>query len=63
MVDTFKAYLKDAGPHSLVGLTYHFISDTGPADTSTPVASFKAQMAYLKEAGYTVVPLPQLFTK
>jgi peptidoglycan/xylan/chitin deacetylase (PgdA/CDA1 family) len=62
-MEQFKLYLKDAGPRSLVGLTYHFISDNGPAATSTPVASFKAQMAYLKEAGFTVVPLPQLFSK
>jgi hypothetical protein len=61
-MDTFKLYLKNAGPRSLVSLTYHFIADSGPADTSTPVANFKAQMAYLKEAGFTVVPLPQVFT-
>jgi peptidoglycan/xylan/chitin deacetylase (PgdA/CDA1 family) len=60
---TFRQYLQEAGPQTLVGLTYHFISDSGPAATSTPVAGFQAQMAYLKEAGYTVVPLPQLFTK
>jgi peptidoglycan/xylan/chitin deacetylase (PgdA/CDA1 family) len=61
-LDTFKLYLKNAGPRSLVGLTYHFITDSGPASTSTPVANFEAQMAYLKEAGFTVVPLPQIFT-
>ncbi|MGD0795386.1 MAG: polysaccharide deacetylase family protein [Dehalococcoidales bacterium] len=60
-MDTFKLYLKEAGPTTLVGLTYHFISDSGPVNTSTPLANFKAQMAYLKEAGYTVVPLPQIF--
>ena len=62
-MDTFKLYLKDSGPDALVGLTYHFITDNGPADTSTPVANFKAQMAYLKEAGFTVVPLPQVFAR
>ena len=62
-MDTFRLYLKEAGPETLVGLNYHFISDTGPAATSTPLASFRAQMAYLKEAGFTVVPLPQLFSK
>ena len=62
-IDTFKLYLKDSGPNTLIGLTYHFIADNGPAATSTPVASFKAQMSYLKEAGYTIVPLPQLFSK
>ncbi len=62
-MDTFKVYLEKAGPDTLVSLTYHFIADDGPAETSTPVANFKAQMAFLKEAGYTVVPLPQLFSK
>jgi peptidoglycan/xylan/chitin deacetylase (PgdA/CDA1 family) len=62
-IDTFKLYLKEAGPDTVVGLTYHFITDNGPAATSTPVGSFKAQMAYLKEAGFTVVPLPQFFSK
>jgi peptidoglycan/xylan/chitin deacetylase (PgdA/CDA1 family) len=62
-MEKFELYLKEAGPETLVGLTYHFIADDGPAETSTPVASFKAQMAFLKEAGYTVVPLPQLFIK
>jgi peptidoglycan/xylan/chitin deacetylase (PgdA/CDA1 family) len=60
-MDTFKQYLAEAGPDALVGLTYHFIADNGPATTSTPVANFEAQMAYLHDAGFTVVPLPQLF--
>jgi peptidoglycan-N-acetylglucosamine deacetylase len=62
-MDTFRQYLQAAGPDTLVGLTYHFITDKGPATTSTPLANFRMQMAYLKEAGYTVVPLPQLFSK
>jgi peptidoglycan/xylan/chitin deacetylase (PgdA/CDA1 family) len=62
-METFKYYLKEADADTLVGLTYHFIADDGPAATSAPVANFKAQMAYLKEAGYTVVPLPQFFTR
>jgi peptidoglycan/xylan/chitin deacetylase (PgdA/CDA1 family) len=60
-MDTFKTYLEESGPNTVVGLTYHFITDNGPAATSTPEANYKAQMAYLKEGGYTVVPLPQLF--
>ncbi len=62
-MEKFKHYLVEAGPNSLVGLTYHFIADDGPEDTSTPVASFKAQMDYLKEAGFTVVRLPDLFRR
>jgi peptidoglycan/xylan/chitin deacetylase (PgdA/CDA1 family) len=60
-MDTFKLYLREAGPKRLVGLTYHFIADDGPAETSTPVANFQAQMTYLAGAGYTVVPLSRLF--
>jgi peptidoglycan/xylan/chitin deacetylase (PgdA/CDA1 family) len=60
-MEQFKLYLKEAGLDRLVGLTYHFIADDGPAETSTPVANFQAQMAYLAGAGYTVVPLFQLF--
>jgi peptidoglycan/xylan/chitin deacetylase (PgdA/CDA1 family) len=60
-MEKFKLFLKKASPDAVVGLTYHFIADDGPAETSTPVASFIEQMAYLAEAGYTVVPLPQLF--
>lgn len=60
-MDKFKSYLKEAGPDALVGLTYHFIADDGPAETSTPVANFMEQMAYLDEAGFTVVPLPEIF--
>ena len=62
-MDTFKTYLKEADADTLVGLTYHFIADDGPEATSTPIASFKAQMAYLKAAGFTVVPLPRFFSQ
>jgi hypothetical protein len=57
----FKEIVGEASPNDVVCLVYHLISDTGPADTSTPVANFMAQMAYLKEAGFTVIPLPDLF--
>jgi peptidoglycan/xylan/chitin deacetylase (PgdA/CDA1 family) len=60
-MEKFKQYLGEAGPNSLVGLTYHFIADDGPEETSTPVASFQVQMDYLREAGFTVVRLPDLF--
>jgi len=59
-LEKFKQYVEKAGRHSVVCLTYHFISDTGPEATSTPVANFHAQMSYLKEAGFTVVALPDL---
>ncbi len=57
---TFKKYLEKAGRYSVVSLVYHFISDTGPEITSTPVANFQAQMSYLKEAGFTIALLLDL---
>jgi peptidoglycan/xylan/chitin deacetylase (PgdA/CDA1 family) len=59
-MERFKFLVNKANRHAAVCLTYHFISDTGPEETSTPVAKFKAQMSYLKEAGFTVVLLPEL---
>lgn len=60
-LNEFKAILDNSKPNSAICLVYHFIADDGPKDTSTPVANFKEQMAYLKSAGYVVVPLPDLF--
>lgn len=60
-MNSFKQIVNQATSNTVVCLVYHFISDTGPEATSTPVANFEAQMSYLKEAGYTVVPLPDLF--
>jgi hypothetical protein len=57
---TFKLYLDKSSRTSVVCLVYHFISDTGPVETSTPLADFKAQMSYLHENGYTVVLLSEL---
>jgi len=58
--DQFKAIVDQASRYSVVCLTYHFISDKGPEETSTPVANFCAQMRYLKESDFTVVLLPNL---
>jgi peptidoglycan/xylan/chitin deacetylase (PgdA/CDA1 family) len=60
-LERFKIIVEEAGRYSVVSLVYHFISDTGPEVTSTPVANFQAQMSYLKEAGFTVVLFPDLF--
>jgi peptidoglycan/xylan/chitin deacetylase (PgdA/CDA1 family) len=57
----FKSIVNKPVSHSAICLVYHFISDDGPKKTSTPVANFRAQMAYLKEAGFNVVLLPELF--
>jgi peptidoglycan/xylan/chitin deacetylase (PgdA/CDA1 family) len=59
--DGFKTIVNQAGPNTVVCLVYHLISDEGPEETTTPVENFKEQMAYLKNAGFTVVPLPDLF--
>jgi len=57
----FRQIVDQAGGDYVVVLVYHFISDVGPVETSTPVANFAQQMRYLKEAGFTVVLLPDLF--
>jgi len=59
-MDTFKLYLDKASRTSVVGLVYHFISDTGPVETSTSLADFSAQMSYLHDNGYTVVLVSEL---
>lgn len=58
--DQFKSAVDKAGNRNVVCLTYHFISDTGPESTSTPVSNFVEQMRYLKENGFKVVLLPDL---
>ncbi|MGD0780826.1 MAG: polysaccharide deacetylase family protein [Dehalococcoidales bacterium] len=60
-MNSFKSIVEQAGPNTAVCLVYHLISDDGPEATSTPVANFKEQMAYLKNAGFTVIPLPDIF--
>lgn len=60
-LEVFKSIVGQASRYSVVCLTYHFISDTGPPKTSTPVQNFYEQMRYLKEAGFTVLLLPDLF--
>jgi peptidoglycan/xylan/chitin deacetylase (PgdA/CDA1 family) len=59
-IEGFKLILDRASRTYVVCLVYHIISDTGPAETSTSVADFKAQMSYLYDNGYTVVLLSEL---
>lgn len=56
----FQAIVDQASRHTVICLCYHFISDTGHEETSTPVSSFVAQMRYLEESGFTIVLLPDL---
>jgi peptidoglycan/xylan/chitin deacetylase (PgdA/CDA1 family) len=58
--DQFKSVVDKAGHENVVCLTYHFISDTGPESTSTPVSNFVEQIRYLKENGFIVALLPDL---
>jgi peptidoglycan/xylan/chitin deacetylase (PgdA/CDA1 family) len=60
---TFKLYLDKASRTSVVCLVYHFISDAGPVDTSTSLAGFHAQMAYLHDNGYAVILLSELINQ
>lgn len=43
-----------------VVLEYHHVSDSGPASTRISPAAFEAQLDYLREAGFSVVPLTDL---
>jgi len=60
-INTFKLIVDRVGNNSVICLVYHFITDNGPETTSTAIANFREQLAYLKNAGYTVIPLPDLF--
>jgi peptidoglycan/xylan/chitin deacetylase (PgdA/CDA1 family) len=62
-LETFSSFLDEADNDSAVCLVYHFISDIGPEETSTPVINFKKQMAYLKGAGFTVLPVSDLLVQ
>ena len=59
-METFKSIVDPVGPGSAICLVYHFITDTGPEETSTPIANFKAQMDYLKEAGFRVITISEV---
>jgi peptidoglycan/xylan/chitin deacetylase (PgdA/CDA1 family) len=57
--ETFKSIVDAVSSGSAICLVYHFISDTGPEETSTPVANFHAQMDYLREAGFRVIAISE----
>jgi peptidoglycan/xylan/chitin deacetylase (PgdA/CDA1 family) len=59
-IEGFKLILDRASRTSVVCLVYHFISDTGPVETSTSVADFKEQIAYLYDNGCAIVLLSEL---
>ena len=58
----FRSILDKASRYFVVCLTYHHISDLSTVEEcSTPIVNFAEQMRYLKENGFTVVLLPDLF--
>jgi peptidoglycan/xylan/chitin deacetylase (PgdA/CDA1 family) len=61
-IESFKSIVATASRNTVVSLTYHLISSTGPDVTSTTEADFISQMSYLKKTGFTVVLLPDLFS-
>lgn len=52
--------LSALGARAAVVILYHHVSDKTPASTSISPARFDAQMDYLAEAGFSVVPLTTL---
>ncbi len=52
-----------APAQAAVVILYHHVSDTTPASTSISPARFEAQMDYLAQAGFAVVPLTLLTEK
>ncbi|MCW4045749.1 MAG: polysaccharide deacetylase family protein [Candidatus Bathyarchaeota archaeon] len=61
-LDVFKEILSNASEDEVVVLTYHFLSDEASKETYISVQNFREQMQYLKENGFKVILLPELFT-
>lgn len=60
-LNEFKEILAHSTETEVVVFTYHFISDEGPESTSTSTANFYHQMKYLKQSGFDVILLSELF--
>jgi hypothetical protein len=58
----FAGFLNGSGGSTVTILYYHKISDANE-DTAVSLATFQAQMQYLKDNGYTTETLSQLFLK
>ena len=50
---------QDADPQAVI-LQYHHISSTTPRSTSVTVEEFRLQMDYLRDNGFTVLPLESI---
>lgn len=57
----FQEILKNVERGKVVVLTYHFISNEAPEETSTPIQNFHEQMKYLKENNFEVILLSEIF--
>lgn len=60
-LEEFKKILEKANENTVIVLTYHYIIDDGPKETSTPIQNFQEQMKHLKENNFQVVLLSELF--
>ena len=60
-LEEFQKILEHTNESTLIVLTYHYIADDGPKETSTPIQNFYEQMKYLKEKNFEVVLLSELF--
>ncbi len=61
-MEDFTAYLNDTGGADITILYYHKISG-GNEDTAVSQQTFQMQMQYLKDNGYTVKTLSEIFLK
>lgn len=59
LISMVQCYLASPAQAAVV-ILYHHVSDKTPASTSISPARFEAQMDYLAEAGFSVVPLTML---
>lgn len=60
-LETFKSIFSELGKDSVICLVYHFVTDDNLEGTAMPIANFHEQMTYLKEAGFKVVLISDLF--
>lgn len=60
--EEFTRILSESNYNTIVVLTYHFISDIGPPETSTPVQNFYKQMRYLKDNNFEIILLSDVIS-
>jgi hypothetical protein len=60
-LETFKSIFSELEKESVICLVYHFVTDDNLEGTAMPIPNFHEQMAYLKEAGFNVILISDLF--